>query len=185
MKPLIVILVLLCGTAFSQTAQVVELTKTEAENAKQLYEAKQGAEKAWDEAYDKILQQYLSALYPCSKVQAEFPQWRWGFVGTPDTSSSPACSDSFQFGAEFSKDFRFIVPKSSPVSSGTGTLSAVGCTPGIYATPATLNPGHHDFFFSSGSEHDPQLLSWPDSGHYASGDTRAINVDSAIPNSGR
>lgn len=54
MKTLLMIAVLSCSLANAQTAKVVELPKHEAEQAKQLYEAKVAADKAWDDFNVKL-----------------------------------------------------------------------------------------------------------------------------------
>ena len=122
MKRIFLILVIaLCGSAaaaFAQDAVVVELSKPDAEQAKQLYEAKQAADKAWDDFYSGTVNKY----------------------------------QGFPSGADFSKDFRFIVPKASPSAStccyyysswsncgntlwftapSTGTYAAPMASPGI------------------------------------------------------
>lgn len=97
-------LLILSSAAFAQDAVVVELSKSDADQAKQLYEAKQAADKAWDDHYKAIIGKYRD----------------------------------FSSGADFSKDFRFIVPKTSTTTSccysgnwGWGS----GCP--ITVTPAT------------------------------------------------
>jgi hypothetical protein len=107
-KNFVLIFVLsLSAAAFAQDAVVVELSKSDADQAKQLYEAKQSADKAWDDLYKGIVGKYQ------------------GFSG----------------GADFSKDFRFIVPKVSVMTSCcySGAWSwGTGC--GITATPALTTP---------------------------------------------
>jgi hypothetical protein len=85
MKTLVLLIVVWSIPLLAQDAQVVELDKTDATQAKQLYEAKIAADKAWDSFNATV------------KLPKGFPS---------------------QF--EFSKDFRFIVPKTPPLTiSGT------------------------------------------------------------------
>lgn len=90
--------------AFGQDATVVELSSADAAQAKELYAAKVAADKAWDQAYSKIIGKYRD----------------------------------FSYGAEFSKDFRFIVPKStsSPSVLIGSSVWPSGCSQ-IYNTPCT------------------------------------------------
>ena len=88
-------------TAFAQDAVVIELSQSDAVKAKQLYEAKLAADKAWDDLNIHIITSY----------------------------------QGFAAGATYSKDFRFIVPKSSyTVSTGNlrGTCFSV---PGSWVSP--------------------------------------------------
>jgi len=49
---------LLSALSFSQTAQVKQLTPQEATKAKQLYEAKQKADKAWEDFSHTVIAKY-------------------------------------------------------------------------------------------------------------------------------
>lgn len=102
------ICLLFATTVFAQNAVVVELSKNDAEHASQLYEAKQKADKDWDDFYT-----YTSA------------KWSTMYGWT--------------LGIDFSKDFRFIVPKAIVGSSGVitwGTTPTCPCV-GTCVTPAT------------------------------------------------
>lgn len=111
MKTLIALIVLMCGAAFAQDAVVVELSPTDAVKAKQLYEAKAAADKAWDDLYTGMAQRYPASFL------------RYG---------------SF----EFSKDFRFVVPKQA---QNSGTIWSSGCmtfvpSSGTFTTPPSIEP---------------------------------------------
>jgi hypothetical protein len=107
MKKLVLIFCcLLSAAAFAQDAVVVELSKSDADQAKQLYAAKQAADKAWDDHYKTIIGKYRD----------------------------------FSNGADFSKDFRFIVPKTGGTTLTSCCYSTywswgTGCP--ITVTPAT------------------------------------------------
>jgi hypothetical protein len=98
---------------FAQEAVVVELSQTDASQAKDLYAAKVAADKAWDEAYSKIIGKY----------------------------------QGFNSGADFSKDFRFIVPKSVSTITTWNSGCIYGWPSGIYAAPAIGTP---NWGYSSG-----------------------------------
>lgn len=88
MKLLVAVFFLFCISAFAQDAVVVELSSSDAAQAKELYSAKVAADAAWDKAYGAIVSKYS------------------GFLS----------------GAEFSKDFRFIVPRASASAITSGTV---------------------------------------------------------------
>jgi hypothetical protein len=104
----------LCSVAFAQDAVVIELSKTDAITAKTLYDAKIKSDQAWELFNGKLKETYKNA-----------------YDGV-----------SFYSGIQFSKDFRFIVPK--PYSSSSGTCGqnywSNGCTfssPLQFSTPTT------------------------------------------------
>jgi hypothetical protein len=118
------LILFLCSVAFAQDAVVVELSQTDATQAKKLYDAKVAADAAWDSFNSDLRGKYRNF----NDIQ-------------------------------FSKDFRFIVPK--PYVSGTttniwtwpscGSCNACGTftipsnlpTTGLWTTPAItpLTPG--------------------------------------------
>jgi hypothetical protein len=116
---LISLFLLLCTPllGFAQTAVVVELSVGETRDAKQLYEAKMAADKAWEIGYARLLKKH------------EFSNGD----------------------ADFSKDFRFMVPKTgSAITWGSGTCGTwmKGCD-GIYTTPTiTMDSGYRNFILS-------------------------------------
>jgi hypothetical protein len=90
MKTMIVCL-LLCSAAFAQDAKVVELSQADATQAKQLYQAKIAADKAWDDFNAKLRESHQE-------------------IGQ----------------IEFSKDFRFIVPKPYTPPNTWGSCITLG-----------------------------------------------------------
>ena len=76
----------LCGLAFSQSAPVIQLDEFDAGHARQVYQEKLRADKAWDDLKDAVFHKYLT--------------------------NKPEFSHGYNNGTEFdfSKDFRAVVP---------------------------------------------------------------------------
>ena len=97
MKILLIIAVLALP-ASSQTAKVIPLTADEAIKAKQLHDAARTAQKASDE-----FDQAISSKYA----------WASGSV----IQGAHIAKEGWDYGIEFSEDYRFIVPKRLPQPS--------------------------------------------------------------------
>ena len=121
----IVAVILIClwtVGAFGQTAEVTQLSTSDAAEAKRLYEAKQSADKAWDEYFKRI-----------QKSLNDKNVW---------TGS----------GIEFSKDFLFVVPKQIPVTGsgviswpncwGGTTVNPASSYIPFYQFGSTTQPGN-------------------------------------------
>jgi hypothetical protein len=106
------IFVVLCliAIAFAQDAPVVELSSLDAATARELYAARQKAEKAWNDFKDHMVDKYLtlSEYASAGPLGSHWVRYREGFSGR-----------EFQF----SKDMRFIVPHSYPPPAN----SPMGC----------------------------------------------------------
>ena len=100
MKTLIVSLILTLS-ALAQTAKVVTLKQEEAAKARQLHEAAAAAQKASDDFDAQIAQTYTQ-----SKAEG-IVTW------SPNGSHTAAYinRDGWDYGFEYSEDFKFIVPK--------------------------------------------------------------------------
>jgi hypothetical protein len=105
----------LCSSvlSFGQTAKVVALSPERAATAKELYEAKEAANKAWDEFYKDV----------------------WTNEGK-DVRTNEGENFGYGYGIEFSTDFKFLVPKTTPTSGEV----IIGNTLGHYDP---YDPYHH------------------------------------------
>jgi hypothetical protein len=92
------------GSVGAQTANVVELSKADSEEVKQAYDRLQDAQVHWQAIQDNIREKY--AMVPEGDATAGRT------VITTIAGKNRVYREGFEFGIEFSKDFRFIVPKS-------------------------------------------------------------------------
>jgi hypothetical protein len=126
----------------AQTAKVIQLDPEEAAKVKQLYQQKADAEQAISDFQIKIQEKYtkrkveynpgLSCLTPSGN----------GIVGVGlcGGEKDPATKKAFywdfisgwNYGFEYSEDFKFIVPKAAPASSYIGNE--------VYACPNWVTP---------------------------------------------
>lgn len=111
MKILALSLILLfASAAFPQTANVIELAPDDSARAKAAWDVLQTAQHNWDD-----LQEHMRVKYTTD--------------GRNDKDRWPKAA--FTYGFEFSKDFRFIVPKLAT----SGTLTYGNSWGGNYITP--------------------------------------------------
>ena len=116
----LLLILFLAASVGAQTANVIELDPADAARAQKAWDAKQRADAEWDALRAQIQRKYAD------------PQDR---ILIPDHSQI----GPFINGFEFSKDFRFIVPK-VPASNGLGYNGIPNC-PNLYVTPATPTGG--------------------------------------------
>jgi hypothetical protein len=92
MKRIILFVLVVAVTVGAQTANVIELDPADTARAKKAWDALQKAQAEWDLTTDYI---------------------RLNYVMTKDSKGVKVCGEfqSVSCGFEFSKDFRFIVPK--------------------------------------------------------------------------
>lgn len=122
MKKIIVIVLLLAGTVGAQSANVIELRPGDADRAKKSWEALQLAQADWESVQKAIGSRYVYKA-PC--VASSSGVW--------PPSSEEFCirnpKEGFENGFEFSKDFKYIVPKAveqTPKFNFYGTVPAMG-----------------------------------------------------------
>lgn len=108
----------------AQTANVIELEPADTAKAQKAWDALQRAQKDWDAVVFSMNKQYIAPPIPCT----------WGSsTGEQGPAGCSYPKKGFESGFEFSKDFKFIVPKSAEFKQGiypAYTLPAVGtlCT---------------------------------------------------------
>lgn len=117
MKNLILTLILVVSSiAYSQTAQVIQLSSQDSAEAKSSYQAMKDAEKKWEDFQDQISKKYVRST---NAQTAEC--WTIG-SGTTAYLSCPSLNyylPGWENGFEFTKDFGFLVPKQEPKSTRT------------------------------------------------------------------
>jgi hypothetical protein len=113
MKPLILLAVLLAAmTVGAQTANVIELTPADQARAQKAYGAYVKAETEWNRLEAEIGKRYIDSQR---------------LVVSEHTTIPPA---GFENGFEFSRDFRFIVPRPPHETGATDTCTPIkGCVP--------------------------------------------------------
>lgn len=112
-----VFILLLVVAARSQDAEVIELSESDSTRAHEAWLKLQGAQSAWDKLQTEIEAKYVRL----SKGNCE----KAGMIYYSDGS---CIYQDFNYGFEFSKDFKFVVPKRAEVVTGTGGY--VLCSPG-------------------------------------------------------
>jgi hypothetical protein len=118
MKPLLAFLLLASAlTIGAQTANVIELTPADQARAQKAWDALQKAKNDWGVLQTEIQMKYAEAPQSCIGGTAIIINGGCG--GTQVMTSLPG----FENGFEFSKDFRFIVPKVLEPTSSTGRIN--------------------------------------------------------------
>lgn len=113
--PLALLVAMLGGTVFAQTANVIELEPTDALRAKKAWDALQKAQGEWDTVRSAVGQKY--AERPSDSVGS-------GHCWITLNDGQLHCwHEQFENGFEFSKDFKFIVPKSGSSATISGTIT--------------------------------------------------------------
>jgi hypothetical protein len=114
---IVVLAGMLAGTLFAQSANVIELEAADAARARKAWDALQKAQAEWDDLRDQIGNKYTLTKQDdahCAGITLKDK-----YYGCP--------MKGFENGFEFSKDFKFIVPKMPPATSiNTFTFPAGG-----------------------------------------------------------
>jgi hypothetical protein len=104
------ILFLLATSVFAQTANVIELTPADQARAQKSWDAKQKADTEWESVRHDIGHRYAGTDGDDVGLSRGGPFTMKGEMGEGNVKTMrPA--PGFESGFEFSKDFRFIVPK--------------------------------------------------------------------------
>lgn len=138
MKRLMIIALLFAGTVFAQTANVIELDPPDTARAQKAWDALQKAQAEWDATRDSVGLRY--AVTPGASI--------FSLNCGPIRDGGITCQHTrpgFENGFEFSKDFKYIVPKAAAPSTciGSGCGSYLQYNNGITLTPGmgTINGG--------------------------------------------
>ena len=98
------LITILVGSGLSQTAKVVQLDAADANHALDLYKAKAAIEKQITDLESQIRSKYLFEGIGCQYLAAPGEHLK----------DCKAPLSGWDYGFEFSTDFKFIVPKISP-----------------------------------------------------------------------
>lgn len=135
MKIFVLLALLIFATAaFPQSANVVELEAADAAGVEKAWVQLQAAQTIWELKQAYIQRKYIERDVTC----AHNPDWKAQTRYSCDVALSVS---GFENGFEFSKDFRFIVPKQSsgvthaPCSTTGSVTYWDGC---ITLTPGTV-----------------------------------------------
>ena len=124
---LIGILIMCCIPVVAQTAQVIELSPAEGKQAMDLYAQKTAIEKKIEDFRQTIQNKYVSEKVPsdgfvvCAGVTN-------GYLTCPPPDTTIIPKNGWEYGFQFSDDFRFIVPKTSPPNSAVHDKFPNNCT---------------------------------------------------------
>ena len=117
---LVVASLFLSGTVFAQTANVIELSATDTAKAQKAWDVLQKAQAEWNGLQEEIKQKYTF-----NTSQKDDPNC----LGATVNGKYYGCpKKGFENGFEFSKDFRFIVPKAAePRATRISPCIGIGC----------------------------------------------------------
>lgn len=132
-------LLIFATAAFPQSANVIQLAPEDASSVRKAYVELQNAQRHWDDIKFIIDSKYV-LFSNCSSPDRQSLSDGVVLCGTPSRVTG------FENGFEFSKDFRFIVPKQSsgvthaPCSTTDSVTYWGGCitlTPNVFTTTPT------------------------------------------------
>ena len=107
----------LAGTVFAQTANVIELSPADILRAHQAWDTLQTAQENWTAVRKSIGDKYTTR-----------PNNTGGASTCTINEPSICYREGFMSGFEFSKDFRFIVPKAAePRATRISSCIGIGC----------------------------------------------------------
>lgn len=116
MKNLILTLMLAVSSiAYSQTAQVIQLSSQDSAEAKSSYQAMKDAEKKWQDFQDQIRKKYVESKNAPTVWCSSIVSGTTAYLSCPDNNYLPGWENGF----EFTKDFGFLVPLPDPTSSAS------------------------------------------------------------------